>query len=257
MNDVVNDVVRVNLNKESSEILDSSDKKKSEVITEKIKEIAIILFGPPGAGKGTFSQFVSQNWGYVHLSVGDIVRKEIDQETDIGKEAKESLSQGGLLKEVTIQSLVLKHITPLIANNKPFILDGFPRTEEAVYFIKDLFYKKGLAKNTLLIMLKAGDETCQKRIFSRMVCKGCGHVYNLVTSPPKQENKCDICIEPIRLRFNDTKDIVAKRLEEFHSITEKAYEIAKTFFSSVEFNTELPLKECLNHYDRIVHASEQ
>lgn len=218
-------------------------------------ESVLVLFGPPGAGKGTFSQLVKNKYDYIHLSVGDIIRDEIDRQTDIGKEAEYCLQQGGFLDESMIQAVVLKHLAPLAAEKKRFILDGFPRTPEAVLFIQACFTQFELNEQVLLIMLKASDETCLKRILSRLICKGCGHVYNTVSSPPQVQNICNHCLSPLKVRSNDTQEIVMKRLEEYHEVTEKAYDLAKTFFPYIEFTTELPIEDCIQSYCQLLDES--
>jgi len=208
----------------------------------------LVLFGPPGAGKGTFSQLAKEHYNYKHLCVGDLIREEIDQQTIIGKEAEECLQKGGLLPESTIQTFVDKHMAPLIASKKPFILDGFPRTQEGVCFIKDIFSRHDLNKQVLLIIFSAKDITCEERVLWRAICKKCSTVYNLQFCKPKIENQCDLCQSPLKIRSNDTKEIVKKRLEEHHKIAEKAYELAKSFFPSKTFDTDQPLETCLQNY---------
>lgn len=217
-------------------------------------ESVLVLFGPPGSGKGTFSQHMKNHDEYVHLSVGDIIREEIDRQTEIGRAAAESLQRGGFLEEKMIQTVVLKHIEPLVAERKRFILDGFPRTPEAVYFIQESFDRFEIRDQALLIMLRASDTTCLERVLSRLTCKGCGHVYNTITAPPKEENLCDYCSNPLKIRSNDTLEIVKTRLEEYHNITEKAYELAKSLFPSIEFDTEIPLEDCILNYSKLLDA---
>lgn len=211
-------------------------------------EPVLVLFGPPGAGKGTFSQFAKENYGYTHLSVGDLVREEIDKQTELGKEADACLKTGSFLQESTIQALVIKHVVPLINDNNPFILDGFPRTEEAVFFIQDLFKQHDLNAQVLLILFNAKDSTCEERVLSRATCKQCGYVYNIQFRPPKKENLCDFCASPLKMRPHDTPEIVRKRLEEYHQITEKSYALSKHYFASIEFDTDQPLDHCLENY---------
>lgn len=211
-------------------------------------ESIFVLFGPPGVGKGTFSQFVHEQYGYSHLSIGDLVREEIDLQTEIGKEADERLRNGNLLEESMIQTLVLKHLTPFLENHRPVIIDGFPRTEESVSFIHHLFQQYNLCDQVLIVGLYADDATCEQRILSRSICGKCARIYNSHSCPPIQANRCDLCSGPLKIRSNDNAAIAKKRLEEFHLVTEKAYHLAQTFFPNVEFSTAGSLDECLKSY---------
>lgn len=211
-------------------------------------ESIFLIFGPPGVGKGTFSQFIQEHYGYSHLSIGDLVRKEIDLQTEIGKEAKEYLQNGKLLKESMIQALVLEHLTPFLQSKIPVAIDGFPRTEESVYFIHQLFQQYNLTEQVLLIGLYTDDATCEQRILSRSICENCARIYNSQSCPPKQANTCDFCFSSLKIRSNDNEVLVKKRLEEFHQVVEKAYHLAQTIFPFMEFNTTGSLEECLQNY---------
>ncbi|CUI17160.1 putative adenylate kinase [Candidatus Protochlamydia naegleriophila] len=215
-------------------------------------EPIFVVFGPPGTGKGTFSQYIHEQYGYSHLSVGDVVREEISLQTEIGKQADECLRKGDFLEEAMIQALVSKHLIPFLQNKTPVIIDGFPRTEESVYFIHNLFQQYNLSGQVLLIGLYADDATCEKRILSRSICGKCARIYNDYSCPPKQANICDSCFAQLKIRSNDNEAIARKRLEEFHLVTEKAYRLAQTIFPSIEFSTSGSLEECLQNYTRFM-----
>lgn len=212
----------------------------------------IVLFGPPGAGKGTFSEFMQEQYGYSSFNIGDIVREEINLQTEIGKEADEYLRKENFLEEFMIQTLVLKRLIPFLKNKTHVIINAFPRTKDSFYFINTLLQQYNISKQILLVKLYADDATCEKRILSRSICGKCAHIYNTHSCPPKQANICDLCSGPLKVRTNDNAVIARKRLKEFHQITEKAYHLAQTFFPSIEFDTSGSLEECLQQYTQFM-----
>lgn len=132
--------------------------------------INIVLFGPPGAGKGTQAEIIEKKFNLVHLSTGDIFRKNIKEQTELGKLAKNYMDKGELVPdEVTISMLeseVNKH-----PNSKGFIFDGFPRTTKQAKALDDFLESKGTSI-TKMLSLEVDEEELKKRLLSRAESSG-------------------------------------------------------------------------------------
>jgi len=145
--------------------------------------INIALFGVPGAGKGTQSKLLSKKLGLVHISTGEIIRREIQAETDCGKKAQEIIARGELLADDIIFKMFEKELQRLM-NPAGFLFDGFPRTVEQAEFLSDLLSKLNLKLDALMELLISEEESL-KRLMKRA----------------KIENRLDDDPEAIRERF--------------------------------------------------------
>ena len=128
-------------------------------------KLNIVLFGPPGAGKGTQSQKLIEKYGLIHLSTGDLLRNEIAQQTQLGQEAKTLMDRGDLVGDSIVIGMIESKIDSNL-NAKGFIFDGFPRTEAQAIALDDLLQKKGAAISALLA-LEVDDEELIKRLILR------------------------------------------------------------------------------------------
>ncbi len=192
-------------------------------------EQVIILIGPPGSGKGTFSQQLKHHHGYNHISAGDLVRNEIIKKTPIGLEIEEIVKKGNYISNETMHSLIEAAILKCAAEKKPFIIDGFPRKEESHQFLLNLLKNLNLVESTVAILIDADDHVCEERILNRQVCVDCNQVYNTVTAPSKIQNECDLCHGALIKRINDTPEVIKKRIKEYR---EKNSELHKSIFQT-------------------------
>lgn len=191
------------------------------------KEINIIFFGPPGAGKGTQAKIVSSKLGLPHIDTGSLIREAIKNQTVLGKKAKEFVESGklvpdelviALIKEVLVRAL---RATPL--HNKPFkgfILDGYPRTIPQADALKEMLEELKLS-SPKIINVQTPEKLLIQRLSSRRLCsnKSCGEIYNLISKKPKSEGKCDLCGSELYQRKDDTEEACKERLKEYHSKT--------------------------------------
>lgn len=208
-----------------------------------------ILLGPPGAGKGTFAHFFKTHFGFVHCSVGDLVREEMALGTPFGMKAEKILSQGDFLEEEMIQELIGKEVKKLSEQKVSFILDGYPRTEESARFLAALLTELKLQPYATAVLLEADDAVCQARIVERIVCKACGAIYNAGSAPPKQPGICDACLSNLGNRKFDTPEVTKRRIEQYHANISRALSICATHFSLVRFNTNRSISECYCSYE--------
>lgn len=172
----------------------------------------IILFGPPGAGKGTFSGQIKKVLPNIaHISTGDIFRENLKNETPIGLKAKQYMDKGELVPDDVVIEMVRDRLNKEDAKNNGFILDGFPRT---------LPQAKALSEITeidLLLLLDVSRDIITKRILGRYSCKNCGKIYNKYTLPPQKEGVCDKCGAEIKFeqRSDDNEETLKNRLDAY------------------------------------------
>ncbi len=171
----------------------------------------LILLGPPGAGKGTQAINLAKKIGAAHVATGDMFRQAIANGTPVGKKAKEYLDKGVLVPdEVTIQMLLERIAQPDCKNG--FILDGFPRNiSQAEALDKALSDRNSTIDAALLIDVK--DNELMGRLTGRWVCRTCQTPYNVKSSPPKAQGKCDRCGGELYQREDDKEAVIANRLK--------------------------------------------
>ena len=172
----------------------------------------LILFGPPGAGKGTFSGQIKRILPDItHISTGDIFRENLKNETPLGLKAKSYMDKGELVPDEVVIDMVRDRLNKEDAKKNGFILDGFPRTlpqAEALSNITEI---------DLLLLLQVSRDIIFKRILGRYGCKNCGEIYNKYTLPPKVEGKCDKCGAEIKFeqRSDDNEETLKNRLDTY------------------------------------------
>ena len=172
----------------------------------------LILFGPPGAGKGTFSGQIKRILPDItHISTGDIFRENLKNETPLGLKAKSYMDKGELVPDEVVIDMVRDRLNKEDAKKNGFILDGFPRTlpqAEALSNITEI---------DLLLLLQVSRDIIFKRILGRYGCKNCGEIYNIYTLPPKVEGKCDKCGAEIKFeqRSDDNEETLKNRLDTY------------------------------------------
>ncbi len=177
----------------------------------------VILFGPPGSGKGTQGKMIAEEMGIPHIATGDIMRQAISEGTELGQKVKEFLGRGLLVPdEIVIQ--IIEERLKKDDTKKGFILDGFPRTVPQAIALDELFEKLNI-RNYKIIWLDVSDEEILKRMSGRRTCKVCQSVYNIYSNPPKVEGICDVCGGELVIREDDKEEKVRKRLEVFREQT--------------------------------------
>ncbi|KAB2834960.1 MAG: adenylate kinase [Caedimonadaceae bacterium] len=177
----------------------------------------IILFGPPGSGKGTQSKVIESALGLKQVSTGDIVRTEIMSGSEVGLKIKSIVDSGGYASDEIIFDLFRK---ALGTSKSGFIFDGFPRTLNQVKLLEDYLAERG-EEISIVVLLEVNESTLVKRLSGRFSCKTCGAVYNDFTKNTKVENVCDICgnSDFVR-RADDTEEAVKTRFGIYKSQTE-------------------------------------
>ena len=172
----------------------------------------LILFGPPGAGKGTFSGQIKKVLPNIaHISTGDIFRENLKNETPIGLKAKEYMDKGELVPDEVVIEMVKDRLNKDDAKQNGFILDGFPRTLPQAESLSDV------TSIDLFLLLEVSRDIITKRILGRYSCKSCGQIYNKYTLPPQKEGVCDKCGAEIKFeqRSDDNEETLKNRLDAY------------------------------------------
>ena len=180
------------------------------------KTYHIIILGPQGSGKGTQADMLEKELGIVKISTGDIFRKNIKEQTELGKQVKEILDAGQLVPDELTNKIVEDRLKQPDARSG-FILDGFPRNLEQAKALDNM------TEITHVLEVWISDEEAVRRIGGRRSCS-CGAVYHLVYNPPKDPEKCDKCGEKLFIRDDDKEEAIKKRLEIYHEQTEPIVE---------------------------------
>lgn len=176
----------------------------------------LVLFGPPGAGKGTQSSFLIERKGFAHISTGDLLREAIKAQSALGLEAKKVMDQGLLVPDEVVIGLVEERLQA-----KPdgsFIFDGFPRTAAQAEALDQLLGQLGKPV-TKAIFLEVDQSVLVKRLTGRRVCQGCGAVYHVDSKPSKVEGVCDLCGGELIQRPDDKEEVISKRLQAYEEST--------------------------------------
>ena len=180
----------------------------------------IMLLGAPGAGKGTQAARIVEEFGLVHLSTGDILRKAVADQTSLGLEAKRHMDEGGLVPDDVVIGLVQDRITQPDARERGVLFDGFPRTIPQADALGDALAESGVALDAV-VNVAVDPEAIVARITSRRQCRACGRVYNIVTDPPADPSVCDDCGGEVYQRDDDVEATVRKRLAAYEEQTSK------------------------------------
>jgi len=177
----------------------------------------LVLLGSPGAGKGTQCKHIAAQYGLLHLSSGDILRKERADGTELGKKAQKFMDSGVLVPDELVVEMMAKAIKKVPAAR--FILDGFPRTlNQAIELDKSL--GRNGQKIDAILNLNIDDKVVAKRLTGRRSCPQCGAVYHIENLKPKTDSICDRCGTALLQRPDDSPQVVAQRLKTYHQQTE-------------------------------------
>lgn len=177
----------------------------------------LMVFGAPGAGKGTQAKFLIEKYDIPQISTGDILRAAIADKTDMGMEAKKFMDAGQLVPDSTIIGIIKDRLAEDDCK-KGFILDGFPRTLPQAEALNDLMKDMNISLDKV-ISLNVPDELIVGRITGRRVCPDCGASFHVDFNPSKEEGKCDYCGGELIIRKDDNAETVKSRLGAYHEQT--------------------------------------
>ncbi len=178
----------------------------------------LILFGAPGAGKGTQGALLAQHFDIPRISTGDLLREAVRAGTPLGQKARQYMDAGELVPDTIMLDLVCEVVGSDAARHG-FILDGFPRNVAQAEALDGMLC--ALGKNVdAVAVLDVSDEVVVKRIAGRRSCPGCQAVYNVYYEPPRRAEQCDHCDAPLAQRADDREETVRRRLEVYRDQTQ-------------------------------------
>jgi adenylate kinase len=182
-----------------------------------VSELNLILFGPPGAGKGTQADRLQADFQLPYIATGNMLRENVEEGTELGQEAKRYMDKGDLVPDEVIVKMVAERLQEDDAQDG-FILDGFPRTvPQAEALDKQL---SDLDRRiTAVLLLDVPDEEVERRLSGRRVCVKNGHNYHVEFDPPKHDDVCDQDGSRLIQRDDDKPEVVRNRLKTYHEKT--------------------------------------
>jgi adenylate kinase len=193
----------------------------------------IILFGPPGVGKGTQAKILSKDLRIAHIATGDILREAVSRGTELGKKAKSFMDRGELVPDDVVIEIIRDRLKESDAKNG-FILDGFPRTLPQAEALDKVFDKMAIKVDRVLSM-EVDKEILMNRLTSRRVCRNCGSIFNLLVDK-LEDAKCKKCGGEIYQRDDDKRETIERRFEVYQNQTKpvKRYYDAKKLLVEVD-----------------------
>jgi adenylate kinase len=177
----------------------------------------LILFGPPGAGKGTQGALLAERFGLLRLSTGDVLRDALHRGTPLGLEAQRFMNAGELVPDAVILGIVRDYLRGPAAG-RGVIFDGFPRTLPQAHGLDALLAELGRRLRAVLV-LEVADEAIVRRLSGRRSCPSCGALYNIYFEPPRHDERCDVCGATLAQRPDDAAATVRRRLEVYREQT--------------------------------------
>lgn len=182
-----------------------------------MSELDLILFGPPGAGKGTQAERLRRDFQLPFISTGEMLRANVKEGTELGRRAQEYMDAGDLVPDELIVAMVADRLQQDDAQDG-FILDGFPRTIEQAGALDKQLADLG-RRVTAALLIDVPDDELIRRLAGRRVCVKTGHNYHVEFDPPKRDGVCDQDGSRLIQRDDDQPDVIRNRLRVYHEKT--------------------------------------
>lgn len=223
----------------------------------------IILFGPPGAGKGSLSEMCIRKLGWTQLSTGNLCRKHIAESTEIGKQIDFAIKSGKLVSDSLVVSMVGDWLNMQIGNVPAVILDGFPRTIAQAIALDELLQRNNHQMKLNVIRLRIPDEKVVDRLSNRYICSNseCQAIYSLGAHSslvPRKAMICDNCGHALMRRKDDEENAIRERLQIYNKHEQDLLNFYKdSHYRLVELNVEKALPAVFEDFQKIVDVGPE
>ncbi len=218
-----------------------------------MKKVFIFL-GPPGSGKGTQTSKLANKLEISHIDTGSLLRKNIEDESELGRIAKSYIDKGLLVPLEVVSSVIKDRLSKDDCKNG-YILDGFPRSVEQAHALEKIMDELGtfnLKDDALAIYFDIDNEKLIQRLINRRSCPKCGTIYNLISNPPKIMDYCDICDTKLTIRKDDNEQTARARFETYEKETAPLYDYFKQLGILKEIDADKTIADIWENLKKVV-----
>lgn len=218
-----------------------------------MKKVFIFL-GPPGSGKGTQTSRLADKLSIPHIDTGSLLRKNIQDNTELGIIAKNYIDKGQLVPLKVVADVIKDRLSKDDCANG-YILDGFPRSVEQAQALKEIMADLGtfsLKDDAMAVYFDIDNEVLIQRLINRRSCPNCGTIYNLISNPPKIMDYCDICETKLVTRKDDNEETARARFETYEKETAPLYDYFKQMGILKELNADVPITDMWENLKKII-----
>lgn len=187
------------------------------------KTIVIILLGPPGGGKGTQAKKLVDRFDYLHISVGDVLRQEVREGSELGRQARDLMEAGELVPDQLVGKIIRNRLNQT-GDGDGFILDGYPRNVNQAGYLESITGDKAV----YAVNIAVEENQIIRRLSGRRFCQKCGNIYNIFFSPPKEPGICDKCGGKLMRRKDDREEVIQERLRVYREQTRPVIDFYKS-----------------------------
>jgi adenylate kinase len=207
----------------------------------------VILFGPPGAGKGTQAKVITETYGIPQISTGDILREHVSQKTELGIKAKVYMDAGVYVPDELVCEMAATRLGKADCV-KGFILDGFPRTVPQAEWLDKFLGNRAFetlkdCRPAVVVMFKVDYNALLQRLTGRRSCPTCGRIYNVHLQPPMLPDTCDVDGSRLFMRDDDREDVITERLKEYEKQTLPLADYYRKRGRLLEINGDQPVEK--------------
>lgn len=219
-------------------------------------KVAVVLLGPPGAGKGTQAKLVADRYQVPHVSTGDILRENVSRGTELGLKAKAIMARGELVPDALVCDMVAWRLR-LPDAQRGFVLDGFPRTAAQAgwldAFLENEFFDNSRNSKGLPVVIRIDVDYNQllRRLTGRRTCPA-GHIYNIYLQPPRVADTCDVDGLKLVIRNDDREEVIRERLAAYELQTKPVADYYWNKGRLVSVNGDLAVPEVTAQMTRVI-----